>query len=192
MHQSAKFWILLAIFQVAFGVTIYSFTRHFYIDGADGVVENTIIESEQIQEWTNEYEQNNSPMLDALTSFSANTTQDPEEIYRLANMYFADKQYDKAAEQYERLLSFDSGSATAHNNLGITLHYLGRSTEALRILDEGIALEPTNQRIWLTLGFVNKELGNNDEARAALTTATQMSLDNEVGKAAARMLATLP
>lgn len=192
MHQSAKFWILLAIFQVAFGVTIYALTRHFYIDGADGVVENTIIESERVQEWTNEYEQNNSPMLDALTSFSANTTQDPAEIYRLANMYFADKQYDKAAEQYERLLSLGSSSATAHNNLGITLHYLGRSTEALRILDDGIALEPTNQRIWLTLGFVNKELGNNDEARVALTTATQMSLDNEVGKAAARMLATLP
>jgi Tfp pilus assembly protein PilF len=192
MHQSAKFWILLAIFQTVFGVAVFALTRHFYIVGTDGAVQNTEIESERTQQWPDQYRQDDLKMLEALVSPPVNTTQDPVEISRLANTYFTEKKYDKAAEQYERMLSLNPGSADVHNNLGITLHYLGRSTEALQILDEGITVEPTNQRIWLTLGFINKGLGNVDEARAALTKAMQMSPDNEVGKSAASMLAELP
>ena len=62
----------------------------------------------------------------------------------------------------------------------------------IQILNEGITVEPTNQRIWLTLGFVNKGVGNVEEARAALTKAMEMSPDNEVGKSAASMLAEIP
>jgi Flp pilus assembly protein TadD len=79
-----------------------------------------------------------------------------------------------------------------YNNLGITLHYLGRSAEALRWLNEGIAKDPTYQRIWLTLGFVNSELGDTGQARIALTKAVQMGADNEIGQSAVRMLENLP
>lgn len=188
---NAKFWVLLVVFQTAFGVAVFALTRHFYIAVADGVTGSAVVSSEQSQEWTVQYLENNSAMLDSLISFSANSTQDPAEISRLGNMYFAERQYDKAAEQYERLLSFGPSNADVHNNLGITLHYLGRSDEALRILDEGITLEPANQRVWLTLGFVNKELGNIDVARTALTTAIQLGVENEIGKSAASMLEDL-
>jgi Tfp pilus assembly protein PilF len=192
MHQSAKFWILLAIFQTVFGVAVFALTRNFYIAGADGPVQNTVIESGRTQQGFNQSQQHDLKMLEALVSPAVNTTQDPAEISRLANTYFANKEYDKAAQQYQRLLSLNPGSADVHNNLGITLHYLGRSSEALQILDEGITVDPANQRIWLTLGFVNKGLGNVDEARAALTRAMQMGPDNDVGKSAASMLAELP
>jgi Flp pilus assembly protein TadD len=192
MHQNAKFWILLAIFEVVFGGAIFAITRHVYIADAIGVGVYEGTDSEALQEWTSENQQSNSAMLDALISLPATTSEDPAEIFRLANVYFADKRYDKAAVQYERLLSIDPTSADIHNNLGITWHYLGRSAEALRVLDEGIAVDPTNQRIWLTLGFVHKEVGNIDEARAALATATQMGPENEVGASAARMLEELP
>jgi Flp pilus assembly protein TadD len=72
------------------------------------------------------------------------------------------------------------------------LQYLGRSTEALRALDEGIALDPTYQRIWLTLGFVNGQIGNIEEARKALTTAVQMGANSDVGQAAAELLENFP
>ena len=51
-----------------------------------------------------------------------------------------------------------------------SIHYtkLYESGEALSRLDEGVAADPGNQRIWLTLGFVNSQLGNIDEARKAL------------------------
>jgi Flp pilus assembly protein TadD len=79
-----------------------------------------------------------------------------------------------------------------YNNLGITLYYLGRSTEALRILNEGVAVDSTYQRIWLTLGFVNSQVGNAEQARQALTTAVQLGADSEVGRTAQEMLGNLP
>jgi Flp pilus assembly protein TadD len=191
MWRNAKFWISSIVFQTAFGLAVFALTRHFYVTGADGVTGNAVTVSEETQEWADQSAESSSAMLDALISLPS-TTQDPAEISRLANTYFAERQYEKAAQQYERLLTLGPSNADVHNNLGITLHYLGRSDEALRILDDGVALEPTNQRIWLTLGFVNKELGNIDAARTALTTAMQMGAENEVGKSAAGMLENLP
>jgi len=78
------------------------------------------------------------------------------------------------------------------NNLGLTLHYLGRSGEALTRLGEGIAADPGNQRIWLTLGFVNSQLGNVDDARKALTKATEIGTDESIREAANKMLEALP
>ncbi|MDH3751165.1 MAG: hypothetical protein OEU40_11265, partial [Gammaproteobacteria bacterium] len=75
---------------------------------------------------------------------------------------------------------------------GLTLHYLGRSTEALRRLNDGIAVDRSNQRIWLTLGYVNSELGNTEEARTALTTATQIGSDESIRQSALNMLENLP
>jgi len=53
-------------------------------------------------------------------------------------------------------------------------------------------VDPTYQRIWLTLGFVNSQMGNTAEARTALGTAVQLGADTDVGKSAAKMLADLP
>lgn len=192
MFQSSKFWIILAIFQIVFGVTVFAVTRQAYIGGPDGAVQNRVSKSQRTQQWPNQYQQNDLRVFDPLVSTQVSTTQDPAEISRLANTYYADKKYDLAAQQYERLLAFNPGSADVHNNLGITLYYLGRSSDALQILDEGITVEPANQRIWLTLGFVNMGLGNVDEARTALTKAIKMGPDNEIGRSAAEMLAELP
>ncbi len=38
----------------------------------------------------------------------------------------------------------------------------------------GLAVDPTHQRIWLTLGFVSSQLGNTEQARTALTTAIEL------------------
>ena len=48
------------------------------------------------------------------------------------------------------------------------------------------------QRIWLTLGYVNIQAGNTEEARTALTKALEMNADNDIGQSAANMLAQLP
>jgi Flp pilus assembly protein TadD len=105
---------------------------------------------------------------------------------------FANRQYGKAAQLYEQLLAFQPNDADIYNNLGLTLHYIGESTEALRRLNEGVAVDPQYQRIWLTLGFVNSQLGNIEQARAALTTATQIGTDETVRQSAKNMLEDLP
>jgi len=85
-------------------------------------------------------------------------------------------------------LATGQNDVDTYNNLGITLHYLGRSTEALDILNKGVAVDSNHQRIWLTLGFVNKQLGDIEQARRALTTSVQLGADTDVGKSAAKML----
>jgi len=118
--------------------------------------------------------------------------QDPLEIYRQAEQFFANKQYDRAAQSYEQLLAYSPNDAEIHNNLGLTLHYLGRSNEALQRLNEGTSVDPENQRIWLTLGYVNSQLGNTEEARSALTKATQIGSDESIKRSALQMLEALP
>ena len=126
-------------------------------------------------------------LLDSLTSDSQSLT-DPAEIARLADQYFGNRQYALAAQYYEKLLGFDQNNADTLNNLGLTLHYVGRSEEALQRLEEGVAADPSYQRVWLTLGFVNSQLGNLDDARAALQKAADMDEGNSIGQSARRML----
>jgi hypothetical protein len=44
----------------------------------------------------------------------------------------------------------------------------------------------------LTLGYVNGQLGNTEQARKALTTATETGTDESIRQAAAQMLEGLP
>ncbi len=110
----------------------------------------------------------------------------------MANELFAKQDYQQAAKLYEKLLAFAPENADTYNNLGLTLHYIGRSDEALKMLDEGSIIDPSNQRIWLTLGFVSNQLGDTEKARTALQTAVDLGADTKVGESAAKMLAELP
>lgn len=114
--------------------------------------------------------------------------QDPVELSRQGDSYFGQQQYERAAQSYEQALRAGSQDVNDYNSLGLTLHYLGRSEEALAVLNEGIAVDSNYQRIWLTLGFVNSQLGNLPAAREALGNAVRMDPNNEIGHSAAEML----
>lgn len=191
MKQNVKFWLSIVMFQVAFGIAVFAITRQIYVAEKQVLSSEQQTSNEPTQEWSDQVLQMSPNILESLTSSQA-ISDDPVEISRLANEYFSNKQYARAAELYEQLLTFGPSNADVHNNLGITLHYLGRSSEALSRLDDGVAIEPTNQRIWLTLGFVNSELGNIDDARTALNTAVELGADTDVGKSALRFLDGLP
>ncbi len=180
MTRSARFWIMMTVFQVVFGLAIFTITRQYYIHNSDNVS----------AEPTDRITATN-PAQFGLPRSSQPITEDAALISRQAEEAFANKQYNRAAELYEQLLALSPNNVTAYNNLGITLHYLGRSAEALRKLNEGVAVDPTYQRIWLTLGFVNSQLGDTEQARTALTSAAQMGADNEVGQSALEMLENL-
>ncbi len=162
MIRSARFWIMMTVFQVVFGLAIFSITRQYYIPA-------------QV-----ELPRSAQPILE-----------DAAQLSRQADEAFTNEQFDRAAELYEQLLALSPNNVTAYNNLGITLHNLGRSDEALGKLNEGVAVDPTYQRIWLTLGFVSIQLGDTEQARSALTSAVQMGADNEVGQSALKMLENL-
>ena len=179
--HSAKFWITMTVFQVVFGLMVFSITRDYYINDANKVSANPTV-----------MRQSTDPAQFGSSTSNWPTIEDPAEISRQADEHFANKQYDRAADMYERLLVFTPNNADTYNNLGITLHYLGRSTEALRRLNEGVAADPSYQRIWLTLGYVSNQVGQTEQARSAFITAVQLGADNEVGQSAASMLENLP
>jgi len=94
-------------------------------------------------------------------------------------------------EYYERLLEIDPDNADLRNNLGLTLQYTGRTSEALAQLSENVARHPEHQRSWLTLGFVNRQAGDIAAAREALTTAVSLDATTDVGRSAQAMLDSL-
>jgi len=191
MIRSAKFWILMTVFQVAFGLAVYAITRQYYIHDQNKVRANASVIAQPEPEWP---ERDTESELEQLISTYPGQPiiEDPAVVLHRADEFYTNGQYDKAADLYQQLLASGSNDVNTYNNLGITLYNLGRSDEALRILNEGVAVDSSYQRIWLTLGFVNSQVGNTGQARLALTTAVQMGADTEVGRSATTMLGNLP
>jgi tetratricopeptide (TPR) repeat protein len=191
MSRNAKFWAGMAVFQVLFGLAIFAITRDYYIQETNSVAGHTPTIDQASSAWPQGISETDMARL-APGVFTEETLQDPAQLSRQADEFFANRQYQQAANAYQQLLAFDPKKVEVHNNLGLTLHYLGRSDEALRWLNEGVAIDPKNQRIWLTLGYVNGQLGNTEQAREALTTATETGTDESIRQAAVQMLEGLP
>jgi tetratricopeptide (TPR) repeat protein len=191
MKRDAKFWYSMVVFQLLFGLAVFAFTRDYYRQEAEGVRSQSSMVQQRRSDWAGGIGASEFAWLGSQESNNL-PTEDPVEISRRADEYFANRQYDQAAAMYERLLAFSPNDGEIHNNLGLTLHYLGRSTEALDRLEEGAAVDPQNQRIWLTLGYVNSALGNTGQAREALTNAIQAGSDESIRQSAKEMLEALP
>ena len=191
MPKSKPFWMIMSVFQIIFGLVVFVVTRNVYLEDGRGT-DNAPAGIALFPSGESGQSLYIDPtMLRSLVNLESNTV-DPVSISLLANEYFEDGRYAEAAELYEQLLAFGPDNADVHNNLGLTLHYLGRSDDALLRLGEGVALDATNQRIWLTLGFVNSETGNVNAARIALQKAIQIDAGNQIGQSAAKMLQRSP
>jgi predicted Zn-dependent protease len=191
MMRSIRFWSLMVIFQVAFGLTVFGFTRHHYVSrsGETGAAMATVPHAQMA--WPGSTGPDDLEQL--MSTFPGQVAvQDPEQTLLRADELFVNGNYVQAGEMYQRLVSSGYRNVNLYNNLGLTLHYLDRSQEALQRLNEGIALDSSYQRIWLTLGYVSSQVGRIDDARLALTTAMEMDADNDIGQSAARMLQELP
>ena len=179
MNRNPRFWYSLLVFQFLFGLAVFALTREYYAPDTPVIKPQATTAGRRAPEWSASIVAADVARLGAQAPVSL-PTDDPVEISRQAEQYFAARQFDKAAAMYERLLEFGPKNGEIHNNLGLTLHYMGKSDEALRRLNEGIAVDPENQRIWLTLGYVNSEVGNTAQAREALTKATQLGADESI------------
>lgn len=196
MNRNARFWIIMAAFQLLFALGVFTLTRAYYLDRApqSPSVVSTPFGAAAPHPMPAAAATDPRDELEALISSfpGPSVSQDPAELSRQGDSYFGQQQYERAAQSYEQALRAGSQDVNDYNSLGLTLHYLGRSEEGLAVLNEGIAVDSNYQRIWLTLGFVNSQLGNPQAAREALGTAVQMGPDNEIGQSAAEMLDQLP
>jgi len=191
MTLNYKFWISLAAFEIVFGLAVFAITRQYYIDRPEPARARSAALSEVVPARSDTITEADLAQFNLQVPSQA-PPDDPVEISRLANEYFGSQQYEQAAELYEKLLTYGPDNADTYNNLGLTLHYLGRSTEALQKLHEGIVVDPSHQRSWLTIGFINSQMGKIDDARFALTNAIEVGADEEIRRSATEMLDKLP
>mgnify|MGYP001815629820 FL=1 len=191
MARDKRFWTLLVIFQIFFGLAVFAFTRDYYMQETQSVTGHPPIANQGATSWSRGVTATDISRLSS-PGLVEPTPSDPAEIYRRAEEFFANKQYAQAAALYEQLLAYSPNDAEIYNNLGLTSFYLGRPDDALRWLNEGVAKDAGHQRIWLTLGYVNSQLGNTEQARSAFTQATQVGGNASIREAAEKMLAELP
>ena len=197
MNRSARFWTLLVAFQIVFGFVVFGVTRQYYLEAG--------LRQGQARAGTaagaphpmpaapaGSAEDDLARLISALPGpGGAPATGSPDQLAREGDRLFGQGQYPRAAELYASALAAGDTDVNTYNSLGLTLHYLGRSGEALQVLGEGIALDDSYQRIWLTLGFVHGQVGHVEQAREALERAWDIDPESEVGRSAADMLKQL-
>jgi len=183
MKISFKLISVVLLLQIVTGVVVFAITRAYY-------QEQTATGSGQAAD---AQDLTTDDLIQALKQHAElGLPDDPEILNQQANQAFAQQDFARAAELYQKLVELSPEDASAYNNLGLTLHYQGRSRDALEILRMGTDLQPNFQRIWLTLGFVNKGIGENEAARQALERAIELGADTDPGRAAREMLDKLP
>ncbi len=117
---------------------------------------------------------------------------DPKVMYALADAYFTMKRFGDAVKYYNKLLVLTPDNVDVYNDLGLSLHYMGKSSEGLKSLEKGIKKDPYNQRIWLTKGFVLAYgIGDLKKAGVAWKKARALDPKSSVGKAADNYLAQI-
>jgi tetratricopeptide (TPR) repeat protein len=174
------FWIALVVFQVAFGTAVFIVTKSYYSSG------DRSAESPMPAFRAADLPGGSTSIVPPIDLEQART---PDELAQLADTHFANRQYDAAIVLYEQLLQQNRANVDILNNLALTLHYVGRSDEALQRIDEGIAVDASHQRIRLTQGFVLSQVGRSAEAVIALNQAIEIDNSGEIADSARRMLA---
>jgi tetratricopeptide (TPR) repeat protein len=110
------------------------------------------------------------------------STVEPEnvEIYGyLAQLYYSQKKYSQAIEQFKKMLQLDPENADVMYLLGSLYVEIKDSPRAIDILKKSITLEPDHDGSLNTLGFLYAEEGKNlDEAQKLIEHALEVSPDN--------------
>ena len=187
MKMSFKLLSVVLLLQIVTGVLVFTITRGYYLDQAlshhDALSGRTVRADDM----------STDELIRGLQKYTQQGPSDnPGEINQQANEAFQRRDFVRAAALYQRLIELSPEDASAYNNLGLTLHYLGRSKDALEILKLGSELQPDFQRIWLTLGFVRSGVGQREAARQAFERAVALGSDTDPGKSARQMLQKLP
>ena len=98
-----------------------------------------------------------------------------DEAVRLAILLQKNEQFAEAREIYRRVLETDPNHADALHFAGVLAHQEGRSEDAVRLIEESLALLPNRPDCYNNLGIVLQSIGELDRAIEAYERA--ISLD---------------
>jgi Flp pilus assembly protein TadD len=117
---------------------------------------------------------------------------DPAMLADQADDLLTQQRFGEAVVAYRKLLELAPDEVDTYNDLGLALHYAGRSGEGLQVLEAGAAKDADFQRIWLTLGFVRLQLGQVEAARSAFETCVNLAPESPIADEARRFLGRMP
>lgn len=189
--ESYKKWTIIILFMIVIAFVIFAVTRRDYqtekpaeeefnrapITGA--ILEDSETKSEIRHEQVVPLEQ------------LGVDTQNPESLALLGDKYFENNRFEQAIVIYKRVLELNPKDVDTYNDMGLALHYAGRSDSAVEMLRKGTEVMPSYQRVWLSLGFVLTSKGKDEEAKAALKKAIELNPNTDMGQEAKRMLGLL-
>ncbi|MDP3543098.1 MAG: tetratricopeptide repeat protein [Elusimicrobiota bacterium] len=124
----------------------------------------------------------------AATISGALQVETAETLHALAETHLAARRFSDAQAVYRKILALDPKNASVYNELGLVLHYQGKSDEALEALKTATTLDPGLQRAWLSYGFVLKSTGKDAQARLALEKTVALGASTPQGVEARSML----
>jgi tetratricopeptide (TPR) repeat protein len=176
--RRVAFWAGLAALQVVFGLVVFAATRYYYVGQQPSPTATAFPTPSRLPP-------------NATTTLPSPALDNAEDLARNADERFLAGEYAEAAALYGRLNALQPTDVATINNLALTLHHLGRSEEAVKLLSDGLAIDSQHQRAWLTLGFVSAQIGDTAMANLALNNAVGLDPENDVGQSAAKMLTDL-
>ena len=91
--------------------------------------------------------------------------QDPAPRLEIANLYYDQHQFDRAAGWYEKGLELDPRNVSARTDLGTAYFNLGRPEDALKEYQESLKIDPTHEPTMFNIIIVNLQ-GIHDLAAA--------------------------
>ena len=91
--------------------------------------------------------------------------QDPAPRLEVANLYYDQHQYNRAAEWYEKGLELDPRNVSARTDLGTAYFNIGRPDDALKQYQESLRIDPNHEPTMFNMIIVNLQ-GTHDLAAA--------------------------
>ena len=100
----------------------------------------------------------------------------PASVLRtVAEFYLYNAMYDKAAEQYTKLMELEGETAASLNNLAYLLQQVKKLEQAREMANRAAVLAPNSPSVLDTLGWIEYDLGNFAEAYKNLNSALKLA-----------------
>jgi len=188
-------WAIALAFLAFYGFAVFALTRDYYLRNPPRLTTVPAAASASVQT------DKDTAALGAQLRAAAQDVRDgippellesdPVLLSQEADRLFAAQRFAEAVTLYRKSLALDPSDAGTSNDLGLALHYSGNSNDGLDVLRAAADRAPEFQRIWLSLGFVAAQAGQNEQARDALTQAQALDPTSDVGAEATRLLGLL-
>ena len=125
--------------------------------------------NDYVSQWTGSPSRSLDLAYEAATRSAALDPQLPAAYWALIFINLWMRRYDDAIRAGESAIANNPNDAEASNGLGVVLHYVGRSEEALRYFERAMALNPLCPGMWLHFqGQVYYQLRRYEEAENVL------------------------